>query len=283
MDSAGPTIDPERPGGDRGRSSGGRTARAGLAGAVLGVGAAVGALVLVTAGVGAQPTVDAGSAVDQVAPAPAAKAVGIDAVIDGAGLDDADFEAHWACVDEVIAPYEGELDDIDDDVIELEPTDAEWEAIEAALSECDELLPAEVLEQFELENEAFEAYDQCLADNGVAVEEFEGDLDDLDEAELAAGAVVFLEDGDSSTIVGFGDGDGSVTVTQQGGEITVATDGDVTAESFDWGELDAAYETCEQHLPEELFEGEWDDDHHDDDHDDEFEADEADELEGADS
>ncbi|MEM9562626.1 MAG: hypothetical protein AAGA93_08430 [Actinomycetota bacterium] len=279
MDSAGSTIDPERPDSGRWSASGGRTARAGLTGAVLGIGAAVGALVLVTSGVGAQPTVDAGSAADQLAP-PAEEVVELDAE-----FDDADFEAHWACVDEVLAPYEAEfevVDGEDGDAVQPDLTDADWEAIEGALTECDELLPAGVLEQFELENEAFEAYDQCLVDNGIAIEGAFEDLDDLDDAELADGAIVFLEDGDGSTIVEFGAGDGSVTVTQQGGEINVATDGDVTAESFDLAELDAAHAACEEQLPEGLFEGEWDDEYLDLDDLDDLDE-EAEELEGADS
>ena len=240
-------------------------ARAGLAGAVLGVGAAVGALVLVSAGAGAQP------AVQTVAPSGvgvASEAVADDAgtVADDLGIDGEAFEAHWACVEEIFAP----VDESDD---ELELTDEQWEAIEGDLEACDELLPEGYLEELEAAEAAF---DQCLTDQGIDLGEFDGDeLDETDgedgeweEADEAAfdeaAGIVFVETDDGETIASFGEGDGSVTITKGDDGIVVASEGDVTTETIDWdeldgwdeewAELDAAFAVCEDEveLPFEL-------------------------------
>ncbi len=271
MDTAGSTNAGETP--QTGR--GGR-ARTGLAGAVLGVGAAVGALVLVTTGAGAQQatlaSTDAGAA-----PAEAAVVVEADHGDDGYGfdLDEEAFEAHIACIEEVLGPIdEGEAEGDDGEVIEFDLSEEEWEAIEGDLEACDELLPAEVLEQFEIEDAAFEAYDQCLVDEGL-IEEGELDGDDLDiDIDIFddAESIVFLETDDGATTVYFGDGDGELSVVQRDGDVTVATDGDVVVESFDWDELEAmegAWEICDEHLPEDLFGDEYFEGDEYDDHDDE--------------
>lgn len=179
----------------------GGSARAGLLGAVVGAGALVGGLVLATGGAGAQPTT-AGSA-SGPAPAPA---------------------------DEVAQIDDGFVDD-------------------------------ELLAELE---QAFENYEACLIDNGLIEEgeldelvklvefdegefdegdwdEDDWDEDDWDEVYLDSEGIVLVEDDNGSTFVEFGDGDGEVTVSKVDGEIAVTTEGDVTAETFTWDELEAEY------------------------------------------
>jgi hypothetical protein len=181
--------------------------------------------------------------------------------------------------------------------------------------------------------EKFEAFEACLAENGVDFEKFEGETDhpgfgfdfdhfdleglDLEEfdpenfdpAELDKlfeekfgdfdgegfelfdiGPDVSVMDDGELTIADFGDGDGTITVTKTGDDISVTSTGDVKIETvepftglaelgeglgfdfdfdFDFepgeipefdlegfpklGELDDAFSTCEELLPEDIF------------------------------
>lgn len=104
--------------------------------------------------------------------------------------------------------------------------------------------------------QAFENYEACLIDNGLIEEgeldelvefdegefdEDDWDEDDWDEVYLDSEGIVLVEDDNGSTFVEFGDGDGEVTVSKVDGEIAVTTEGDVTAETFTWDELEAEY------------------------------------------
>ena len=74
------------------------------------------------------------------------------------------------------------------------------------------------------------------------------DLGDLDLGELGGEWMephVIVFDGDLPSFIDFGDGDGSVTITKTGDEITVTTDGDVTVE-----QLDAIVDGVLEGLPE---------------------------------
>ena len=192
---------------------------------------------------------------------------GIDEPAEDAELSDADWEALEAqfeaaeaeCgdllpaeVQEEIAawaPFEECLDnqlgtvDFDEDA---DLTDEDWVALdaqfEAAEEACGDLLP----EDIQAEMAAFEAFDQCLTDAGFG----EGDFD--------GGPVVHIDTGDGGQIIEFGEAAGTVTITGDANGISVDSSG-VTV--IDEGEIDAAFEACEQLLPEDILdwdEGEWD-------------------------
>lgn len=216
--------------------------RSALTGAVLGIVALTASVVGVSAIAGAQ---------DDPATDPAA-AADLDILLDADDLDDADDiedldDGDWQPFDECIEGEIGDLD-VDVDVDESALTEEEWEALddqfEAAEEACRDLLPADAL----VELEAFEAFDQCLTDAG------------FDEAAFDDGPVVFIETGDGEQIIEFGEATGTVTITGDASGVTVATEG-VTM--IDEGEIDAAFATCEQLLPEDALD-DWDDDEHDD-------------------
>jgi len=198
----------------------------------------VGGLTLLSGGAGAQPTV----ADDASTPA---STVQVDAVeaIDGTGEFDADVEAelepYMACVDGILADAGIDIE-ADEENIDL--SEADWQALEVKVGECDDLLPAEVLEEWAELDEAFAEYDACLVDNGL-IEDFgeDGEYEDGDEYDAEAGeaiAFVLVENEDGSTAIEFGDGDGEINLTKIDGEITVATEGDVASETLDWDELE---------------------------------------------
>lgn len=142
-------------------------------------------------------------------------------------------------------------------------TDATWEAAETA---CEQHLPPELLEM----EKAWEAFDQCLEDNGLIDDEW----DDFEET-----PTVSIMDGDKFSIVEFGEGDGSVTITRTNGEFTVEAAGDTTVEEINFDELDfiddvfgeghyeemggeifaevlpPEFAQCEEHLPADDFMG----------------------------
>ena len=163
-------------------------------------------------------------------------------------IDAAEIAA-WEPFEECIDSQIGDLPDpwVDGE----EPTDEEWEAYDgawmAAEEACADLMP----EEARAEMEAWEAFDQCLADAGV--------LDDamFDEG-VEFGPVVHVESGDGFQIVEFGDVPGSVTISGDASGVTVSTDGgvtvlDETALDAEWEAFDAAHEECEKHLPEGLI------------------------------
>lgn len=240
------------------------SARSGLLGAVVGVGAVVGGLTLLTAGAGAQPSV----ADDTATTAEADSAV----VIGGDHELEAELEPYVACVDGVLADSGIDIEAAGD---EVDLTEAEWEAIDAAITGCEDHLPEELAAEWAELDEAFAEYDACLVDNGLVDE---GDFDEDGEYDVEAmesAAFVLVEDEDGSTAIEFGDGDGSISLTKVDGEISVATDGDVTSETLDWDELegdvddesfdDEAFEVCDDILDDiEDLEGDFDFDDHDD-------------------
>ena len=201
---------------------------------------------------------------------------GLEEPADDAELSDADWEAfeaqfeaaEEACTDllpedvkaEMAAwePFDQCIDDQigDLDIDESTVTDDDWEALdaqfEAAEEACRDLLPADALAELE----AFEAFDQCLADAGFDDSVF-GDSG-------VDGPVVFIETGDGEQIIEFGDTPGTVTITGDANGITVAADGVTMVDEAD---IDAAFETCEQLLPEDVFADEWGDDEWDDEED----------------
>ena len=129
---------------------------------------------------------------------------------------------------------------------------------------------------------AFEEFDQCLAEqlpdfeDGGWMDIESGELPDIGDwdkefEDLLGGSVTVFspgaEDGDL-TLLDFGDGDGTITITKTDGTISVNTDGDI--ETVDAGlpnlgnmgdfdlpdfefepdpEVDAAFESCSSLLP----------------------------------
>lgn len=236
----------------RGRAG---SARTGLLGAAVGVGAAVGGLLLLTGGAGAQPTADTGT----ITPSPATEVVVVadDGAIAEEELDGElpeELEAHWVCIDDALGAAGL---DVDADV-EPELTEDQWEALESGLEDCDELLPAGFFDELDAAEEAFE---QCLVDNGIEFADEYDDDDEYDDELFEFEPVVFVESEDGSTLVEFGDGDGQVTIAKVDGELTVSSTGDVTSETFSWDddswdEEAETFELCEA----ELIEHEYDED-----------------------
>ena len=146
--------------------------------------------------------------------------------------------------------------------------------------------------------DAFNAFDTCLSDAGVDFPDelggilggvFEGDFDGLFEGEffdgefedkfpVDLGAIVSVMNGDSLSVAEFGDGDGTITITKTGDDISVSSTGDVTVDDIDFdidgmeldgfdfdlelGELgekfqafEDALSSCEDSLPEDLLDG----------------------------
>lgn len=255
--------------------------RAGLIGGVLGVVGLIAVLFALSIGASASETTLVGDAASVTGAAQPAAAQDDDGVDDSTDADENE-----------------DADDADGDV----PAD---------LADIDEKL------------EAFEA---CLAENGIDFEKFDGPMDhhgfgfgfdhlDLEEfdpenfdpAELdkffdekfgdfdregfelfEIGPDVSVMDDGELTIADFGDGDGTVTITKSGDDISVTSTGDVTVETvepftglaelgegfgfdfdFDFkpgeipefnfkgfpklGELDDAFRTCEELLPGDAF------------------------------
>ncbi len=111
-------------------------------------------------------------------------------------------------------------------------------------------------EEFET---AFEEFDQCLADHGITEDE---EFDDFDFD------AVVMDGEESYTTAGFGEGDGTITITKVGDDINVHTSGDVTVETFTEDDFEAdmeaydeeweqAMEACEDTLPEEVVDGDF--------------------------
>lgn len=211
-----------------------------LTGALLGAMALTAAVVGVSAIAGAQDS----SADDRKATVEVAKTTGSE-------LDDttAMFEeddAAWAAFDQCLSDALGPIDE--DGFEDTELTDDEWEALEAqwiaAEDACFDLLP----EDAKAEAEAFQAYDDCLADAGLG--------DDM-------GAAIYVEDGETGQSIQFGEDGGTVTITGDATGVSVTTDGDVSV--LDDAAFEAAFEACDELLPDDLFDF---DDFEDDESDD---------------
>ena len=154
----------------------------------------------------------------------------------------AEIEA-WRPYEECVDNQVGDLDDTW--VNGSEPSDADWEAYdaarEAADQACRDLLPADV----QAEMAVWDEFDQCLNDAGVGDDEAFG---------LSS---IHIETGDGFQVAEFGDENGSVTISGTAGNLSVTSDGGVTildeaAMDAQWEEIDAAHEACEQLLPEEF-------------------------------
>ncbi len=63
------------------------------------------------------------------------------------------------------------------------------------------------------------------------LEDFDFDFDMLDGFEIPSG--VFVEAGDDTGFYEFGDGDGTITITKSGDDVSVSSDGDVNVQNFE--------------------------------------------------
>ena len=176
----------------------------------------------------------------------------------------ADIEAwqpYEACIDE-------HLGDISDPWADgTEPTEAEWQAFDAAWQAANEACFDFLPEDAKAEAELWKAYDECLNDAGV-----------LDHG-FGLGSLVHVETADGLQLIEFGDEPGSVSISGDANGVTVSTEGGVTVfdeEALDaqWEAIDAAHEECERLLPDffedDDFEGDFPE--FDDEFDDEFEG-----------
>jgi hypothetical protein len=113
--------------------------------------------------------------------------------------------------------------------------------------------------------------DEVFGDLGGSLEEWFSEIeDDLQVPDLSGGDVTFGADGNQITVLGpdgvtvidLGEGDSSVTITQEDGEIDISTDGDATVqdlssifEELDTGEFELPpLEDLQELIPEDLFE-----------------------------
>jgi len=211
-----------------------------LTGALLGAMALTAAVVGVSAIAGAQDS----SADDRKATVEVAKTTGSE--LDDTTVMFEEDDAAWAAFDQCLSDALGPIDE--DGFEDTELTDDEWEALEAqwiaAEDACFDLLP----EDAKAEAEAFQAYDDCLADAGLG--------DDM-------GAAIYVEDGETGQSIQFGEDGGTVTITGDATGVSVTTDGDVSV--LDDAAFEAAFEACDELLPDDLFDF---DDFEDDESDD---------------
>ena len=138
------------------------------------------------------------------------------------------WEAFGTCIDNELGITPGT-----EFSTEPEFDEAAWSAAEEA---CLDTLPDDI----RAEMEAFAAFDECLGDSGVS----------------EIGPAVHVDGPDGLTLVEFGAGEGSVTVSGSTAGLSVSTTGDVSVlgeEDLDarWEAHDAAFESCEQLLPAE--------------------------------
>ena len=199
-----------------------------LTGALLGAMALTAAVVGVSAIAGAQDS----SADDRTATVEMAKTTGSE--LDDTTVMFEEDDAAWAAFDQCLSDALGPIDE--DGFEDIELTDDEWEALEAqwiaAEDACFDLLP----EDAKAEAEAFQAYDDCLTDAGLG--------DDM-------GAAIYVEDGETGQSIQFGEDGGTVTITGDATGVTVTTDGDVSV--LDDAAFEAAFEACDELLPDDIF------------------------------
>lgn len=205
-----------------------RSAKVGLAGFTIGAIAVVGSLFALGGNAGAQESAT---------------------LVDDATQQNSGEEILDDCFGEIVELPEIDSEELADGEIvqswEFEISDEEWAELEATCG-------AE-LATFDAELDAdFAAFDGCLAEQGI----------DMSESfvEEDFGTVVFIDGGESASMVDLGDGDGSATIVQRGGVVEVDVTGDAEVIDFDTefeveidDEFDAATQACEQHLPE----GDW--------------------------
>lgn len=110
--------------------------------------------------------------------------------------------------------------------------------------------PAPVIDEDFPNEEAWAEFETCIdavfESQGIDVakafgdgeildmDEFEGTFDEFD-----FGPAVSIMDGEDMSFAEFGEGDGSITITKSGDDISVTSDGDVTVEEFDWDAIEA--------------------------------------------
>lgn len=192
---------------------------------------------------------------------------------------------------------------VDPDPAQVEAQDDDADA-EGDGDTDDYLLPEGVKDEIAKFDDAFKEFDTCLADAGVGFPDeldglfeggfdgpFKGELDGIFEGHLFdgefedkfpvdLGAIVSVMDGDSLSVAEFGDGDGTVTITKTGDDISVSSTGDVTVDDIEFdmdgmeldgldfdlelGELgeefqafEDALSSCEESLPTDLLDGDF--------------------------
>lgn len=212
------TPTPEQLGETNGRSG---AMKAGVAGAVVGVTALLGSFLVLGSGAGAQ---DAGSTT-------APPATGEEAESSAAGsVDDAALDAYFSCVEQA---WDDAFDGKDDEALSDTEFEALAESAEAAEAACESELPA-----------------------GVDIDEVWADLEDEwgDEFDVEELPEVAVQTADGITIVDLGEGDGTVTITKTGEDISVATDGDLTSETITWDDLEAEFDEMDDDMDDELDE-----------------------------
>lgn len=208
------------------------TRKAGLVGGALGsIGLAVSIFALSATAGAAGPVLQA-----DAEPAP------VEDVAEGEiEISEEDYAAADACWGEIEATFN--LDgDVDEDAID-------WDAIDEAAEECEALLPQEIQDQIAADEAAWAPYEECIdaafEASGIDVDAmdndvFVGDIDGEFAGEAFAmddfGTAVSIMDGDEFSFAEFGEGDGTITITKAGDDITVSTDGDVDVETVDWDE-----------------------------------------------
>lgn len=224
----------------------------------------------------------------------AATALGVGGVVAGSQLASADDET---TTDESTPTDDAEP--VNDEPVDDEPIDEddpldEEDSDEDAPDDADSSDDAEHNSDWEFPEldelkTSFDEFDQCLAEqlpdlqDGGWLDIESGELPDIGDwdkefEDLLGGAVTVFSPGAETgdlTLLDFGEGDGTITITQTDGEINVSTDGDV--EAVDGGlpdlsdidlsdldlpdfdlpdfefepnpEFDAAFETCAALLP----------------------------------
>ena len=189
------------------------------------------------------------------------------------GLDELDDDTEEDGTEDDVLEEAEDSDDVADGI--------DWAAFDAEAEACEALLPENVRAELAAEEAAWEEFDACVD----AVFDEYGIEDELDD-EFGNGVSIMTDD--DLTFAEFGEGDGSITVNQVGGVITVTTDGDVTVEEIDesaFDEIDEALVGCEESLPGDLLDESEDDydEFEEDEFDDEFEEDELEDDEDDDA
>lgn len=161
--------------------------------------------------------------------------------------------------------------------------DTDWEAFDGCMSAALEAAG------FELDTAAI--VEEVELDGLEALEDLDADFEVFDLGDLPP--MVEVIDGDGIRFAEFGEGDGTVTITKTGDQISVETDGDVQVEELDLedlrladeldlddeleAEFEAAVTGCEDRLPEGVWVDDILDEDDGDEDDDEQDGDAADE------
>lgn len=242
------------------------------------VGGVIGSLGLAASIVALSATAGAASPTLQADPTPAPTVEDVTETVE----NDEAFAAAEACWADIEATFSFESN------VEVDAID--WDAVDAEAEKCDALLPQEVQDQIAADEEAWAPYDDCIdavfEEQGIDLDGpssfvIAGDVDDDFDGELALefadadfGPAVSIIDGEEMSFAEFGDGDGTITITKTGDDISVSSDGDVVVETFDMAdeaimldgeildgeafeddmfldaELEEALSSCDDKLPE---------------------------------